>query len=383
MDREVLTIPKSETPGHAEELPVRTTTSTATLKFVGVHEFQGKLRKRVEQYFQTTGKPQRDCWQIYLKTAILLSSLAATYLLLVFAAQTWWQVMPLAVLLGMLMSGIGFNVQHDASHHALSSRPWINKVLSWSLDLLGGSSYVWAWKHNTVHHTYANITGHDDDINISPFGRMSPHQPRFSFHRLQHIYLWFLYGVLPIKWQLYDDFRDVALGRIGSHRFPRPKGGDLAVFLGGKAIFFTLAFVIPMMYHSVGTVLLTYLLTSLSQGVVLSTVFQLAHCVEEASFPMPSQTTGHMEANWAVHQVETTVNFARKNWLLSWYVGGLNYQIEHHLFPRICHVNYPDLSKIVEETARECGVSYTAHTTLRAGLRSHYRWLRRMGLPTK
>ena len=184
---------------------------------------------------------------------------------------------------------------------------------------------------------------------------------------------------MPLKWQIYDDFRDVLLGRIGEIKFARPKGWDLAVFFAGKAVFFGLALVIPLMFHPVWQVLLFYVAASFVQGVVLSVVFQLAHCVEEAAFPQPQENTGRMESAWAIHQVETAVDFGRRNWLLSWFTGGLNFQIEHHLFPRICHVNYPALSKVVEETCRDFGVKYTENPTLRAGLASHYRWLRQMG----
>jgi linoleoyl-CoA desaturase len=353
--------------------------SDRRLKFGASSGFQERLRSRVREYFRSTGKRPRDCWQMYLKTAILLICLAALYVLAVFVAQTWWQALPLTICVGLTAAGIGFNIQHDGSHQAYSNRPWINKLMAMTLDLLGGSSYVWARKHNTVHHTYANITGHDDDINIGVFGRLSPHQRRLKFHRFQHFYLWALYGFLPIKWQVYDDFRDVLTGRIGTHRFARPKGWDLATFVVGKVVFFSLALAIPMLLHSVWAVLLFYVAAAWVQGVVLSAVFQLAHCVENAAFPLPKADTDRIEAAWAVHQVETTVDFARKSRLLSWLIGGLNFQIEHHLFPRICHVNYPALSKVVEETCQDFGVQYTEHPTLWAGLASHFRWLRRMG----
>lgn len=371
-----------------QTLPKQCTTESATaenadprLKFGASTDFHEQLRVRVDEFFRSTGQRQRDCWQMYLKSAVLLTCFAAFYVLAVFVAQTWCQALPLTILLGLTAAGIGFNIQHDGGHHAYSDRPWINKLMAMSLDLLGGSSYIWARKHNTVHHTYANITGHDDDINIGLLGRLSPHQRRLKIHRFQHFYLWLLYGFLPIKWQVYDDFRDMLTGRIGAHRFVRPRGWDLAIFITGKVIFFSLALVIPLLLHPVWAVLLFYAATSWVQGVVLSVVFQLAHCVEEAAFPLPEKTTGRMEAAWAVHQVETTVDFARRSRLLSWLIGGLNFQIEHHLFPRICHVHYPALSQVVEATCRDFQVQYSEHPTLWAGLSSHFRWLRRMGRP--
>ncbi len=377
---DVLTVP--------EEAPAESSTYHAGastpgyLKFGADREFYSVLRRRVDDYFRTTGRRRRDCPRMYVKTAVIMSWFGASYMLLVFGASNWWQAVPLAISLALSMAAIGFNVQHDGGHSAYSRYRWINKLMAMSLDLLGGSSFVWERKHG-LHHSYANIVGHDDDINIGVFGRVAPHQRRRSFHRFQHLYLWALYGVLPIKWQLYDDFRDVIQGRTGEYRFARPRGWDLAVFLIGKCVFFTLAFGIPLLLHSVGTVVACYLIVSWFQGLALSVVFQVPHCGEESEFPMPADDTGRIEAAWAVHQVQTTVDYAQRNPLVTWFAGGLNFQIEHHLFPRICHVNYKAIAPVVEQTCRDFGIRYFAHPSLRAGVASHYRLLKRMGQPSE
>lgn len=350
------------------------------LKFGKNVDFQVELRRRVEEFFRTTGRRQRDCWQMYLKTAILLGLFAASYVGLVFFASSWWMAVPLAVLLGLATAGIGFNIQHDAGHHAYSNYPWINKLMSMTLDLIGGSSYVWRWRHAVFHHTYVNVNGHDSDIDLWPLAQLTPDQKRYSFHRWQHYYLWPLYGLLAIKWHLVSDFREVLTGRLGQHRIRKPRGWDCVIFVGGKATFFTLAFVIPVLFHPIGIVLLFYALVAGVLGIVISIVFQLAHAVEEADFPLPDPETGRIENAWAIHQAETTVDFARRSRVVAWLLGGLNFQIEHHLFPRICHVNYPAMSGLVEATCREFGVRYTEHRTFRAGVVSHFRWLRRMAL---
>jgi linoleoyl-CoA desaturase len=293
----------------------------------------------------------------------------------VFAASTWWQAALLSTLLGLVMAGIGFNVAHDGSHEAFSSRRFVNRLAANALDLLGGSSCVWRVKHNRLHHSAPNVVGTDDDIDIAPFGRLAPGQRHRWFHRFQHFYLWPLYGLLPLKWQLVDDFRAVATGRVGSHVFRRPRGLSLAAFVGGKAVFFGLAVGMPALFHPLWLVLCVYGATSLVLGVTLSVVFQLAHCVEEAEFP----AAGAGETDWAKRQIVSTVDFAPGNRLLTWYLGGLNYQVEHHLFPRVCHALYPRLSAAVREVCREHGVEHRANPTLWSALRSHYRWLRRMG----
>jgi linoleoyl-CoA desaturase len=352
-----------------------------SVKFGNDNAFQLELRRRVAEHFRTTERQQRDCWQMYVKTAILVAAFAGSYLLLVFVAETWWQGLLLATLLGLSAAGIGFNVQHDGGHHAYSNSPWINKLMAMTLELIGGSSYLWRWKHVVFHHTYVNVTGHDTDIDLGMLARLTPHQKRLAFHRWQHLYLWPLYGVLAIKWQLVDDFRKLTSGRISNLPFPRPRGWDLVIFVAGKATFFTVAFGIPLLFHSLGVVLFYYGVAGLVTGIVLSVVFQVAHCVEEAEFPVPRASTGRIDHAWAIHQTETTVDFARRSRMVTWLVGGLNFQIEHHLFPRICHVNYPAVSRLVEETCRDFGIRYAQHKSFRAGLASHFRWLRRMGMP--
>ncbi len=362
--------------------PIRAAESGRSLKFGNDNAFQLELRRRVEEYFRTTGRRQRDCWQMYLKTAILVASFAVSYVLLVFVAQSWWHGLLLAILLGWSAAGIGFNIQHDGGHQAYSNYPWVNKLMAMTLELMGGSSYLWRWKHVVFHHTYVNITGHDTDIDLGILGRLTPHQKRLAYHRWQHFYLWPLYGLLAIKWQLVDDFQKLISGRISNQRFPRPKGWELVIFVAGKAIFFSVAFGIPLLFHSVGAVLVYYVVAALALGTVLSVVFQAAHCVEEAEFPLPQEETGRIEHAWAVHQAGTTVDFVRRSRVVAWLLGGLNFQIEHHLFPRISHVNYPAISRLVEETCRDFGIKYAEHRSFRAGMASHFRWLRRMGMPS-
>lgn len=356
-------------------------------RFTGPDRFMKELRRRVDAYFETTGRRRRDCPTMYFKTATILLWFFGAYFTLLFFVHTWYTILPLAIILGLGLAAIGFNIQHDGSHKGYSDRPWINKIMALTLDLMGGSSYLWDWKHNAIHHTYTNVAGHDDDIDLGFLGRLAPEQPRYWFHRMQSIYLFALYGFLAIKWHLVDDFKQIAVGRIGDKKIPRPKGWDLVVFIGGKALFFSMAFVVPMLLHPWWAVLITYAIASFVSGVVLSIVFQLAHCVEGAQFPVPVEqddgSRAKIQTEWAVHQVQTTVDFSRRNPVLSWFLGGLNFQIEHHLFHKISHVHYPALSKVVEQTCKEYGVSYKSHRTFFSALASHYRWLREMGRPVR
>jgi linoleoyl-CoA desaturase len=341
--------------------------------------FHSELRNRVDAYFETSGRKERDCWQMYLKVATVFAWYVVSYVLLVFVATSWWQAIPLAFSLAFAMAAIGFNIQHDGGHSAISRYRWVNKIAAMSLDLIGASSYLWHWKHVIFHHTYVNITGVDADIEIGKLVRFSPHQKRSHWHRWQHVYLWPLYGIMASRWHLMGDFQDIYNGKIGPHSIPRPKGLDLAIFIVGKLTSVCLLLAMPMFFHDWWVVVLYYILVTGVIGMTLSIVFQLAHCVEEAEFPLADTATHRLEDTWAMHQVKTTVDFSRDSKVISWLLGGLNFQIEHHLFPRVCHTNYPALSRIVEKTCQEYGVKYSVHPTFGAGLRSHYQWLHRMG----
>ena len=356
-----------------------TSSPTSKIQFERTNDFMQTLKARVDRYFRMTGQSPRDVPAMYLKTGIVIAAFVALYLLLVFAAATWWQAVLLSVALGLAVTAVGMNIQHDGGHLAYSNRRWVNRLMAAWMDVIGVSSFVWARKHQ-LHHTYPNLDGHDDDIYFGPVARLSPQQKRRWYHRLQHIYIWPFYTLGIAKFHI-DDFVDLARGTIGEHRLLRPRGWDLVQFIAGKVVFFTLALGLPSLFHPFGSVLGCFLLAYATAGVVSSLVNQLAHLVEETAFPDPDHETGKIETPWAIHQVETAVGWARGNRAISWYVGGLNFQIEHHLFPRVCHVHYPKISRIVEKACRKAGIRYQSFPTLWSALRSHYRWLKEMGSP--
>jgi linoleoyl-CoA desaturase len=302
-----------------------------------------------------------------------------SFLALVFLADEWWQVLLAATSLGLAVAGIGFNIQHDGNHGSYASKSWGNRLASWTLDLIGGSSYMWRFKHNLFHHHYTNIDGVDDDLQAEPFLRLSPGQRRRWFHRFQHYYIWPLYAFIPAKWHWWDDFKQLVTGRINDQTIPRPRGWAFVGLIAGKIAFVGWALALPFFLHPPGIVLAVYAFVCLVTGVTLGTVFQLAHCVEEADFEPCPAGGQRLPRPWAEHQLATTVNFSPRSRLLTWYLGGLNFQVEHHLYPKISHVHYPAIAGVVQQTCEDLGVRHRSHPNIWGALASHIRHMKRLG----
>jgi linoleoyl-CoA desaturase len=347
------------------------------VRFSTQGEFHADLKRGVARYFAETGLSSRADARMWTKTVVMLAWAAGSYALLVFGDVAAWQRVLLAASLGFAMAGIGFGVMHDANHGSYAQGRLGNRIIGFTLDLIGGSSYLWRHKHNVLHHTYTNVTGLDTDLGGNALLRFAPDQPHRPIMRFQHLYVWALYAIYPVGWWFVDDFHRLVTGRIGGNAIPRPGARELAALFLGKALFFGWAVILPIAVHPTWLVLPLAAIAVATLGVTLALTFQLAHCVGEADFHDGARALPVRD--WAAHQVTTTVDFARGNPLLSWYLGGLNFQVEHHLFPKICHVHYAALSRIVEETCAAHGVRYTAQPTLRAAIRSNVRWLRELG----
>lgn len=361
--------------------PSTTTRAPARLKFGRRSALRPELNRRVDAYFKAKGLRRVAAGPaMWTKTATLILGLIVFWGLLLTVATTWWLHALLAAISGLFMAGIGFSVMHDGTHNAYSEKKWVNKTMGYTLDLVGGSSYMWRFKHNVMHHTYPNVEGLDDDIEAQPFLRMAEGQKHYPWHRLQHLYFWLAYALLPFKWNFLDDYKALVEGGLNGHPMPRPKGLDLFGLFFGKAFYYGWTLVLPAMLHSVSFAVVSYAMMSAVAGIALGTTFQLAHCVEDANFSEPP-ADGIAELPWAEHQIDTTVDFAPNSRFLTWYLGGLNFQVEHHLFPKIGHVHYPALAKIVAEVCAEQGVEHRTKQTLWQALQGHVRYLKRMGNP--
>lgn len=351
------------------------------LKFA-THEkdFFITLSQRVNGYFKTNEIEKTANREMVIKTIFMFSLYLIPYFLLISGITSSFAIMlGLYVLMGFGLAGIGLSVMHDANHGAYSSKPWVNNLLGLSLNLVGGHAFNWKVQHNVLHHTYTNI--HEVDEDISPRGilRMAPDSKWIPLHKFQHYYAWFFYGLMTLVWVVVKDFdRLFKYQREGFVKKQRANATqEWALMIGTKIIYFTYIFVIPMwlLHISFGQALIGFLVMHYIGGFILAMIFQPAHVVEGTEYPMPDDQ-GNLENNWAIHQLRTTTNFGHREKLFSWYVGGLNYQVEHHLFPNICHVHYRNISKIVEQTANEFGLPYKSKDTFFGAVAAHARQLK-------
>lgn len=343
------------------------------------HSFHVELKRRINDYFAHTGKATTGGGRLFGKALFLVLAFTYTYIQLVFFTPGPLLGMMLSIILGALTAAIGFNVMHDGGHGSFSKHQWINKAAAISAEILGASHFIWNVKHNVIHHAYTNIDGIDDDIDAKPFLRMASTQKRYKVHKFQHLYFWLFYCTLHLYWTLINDYRKYFTKKIGDFPLKKMSVKDHVTFWFFKLLHYSIFIVIPIIRVGVMDWLIGFLLFSLTVGFILSIVFQLAHTVEHTEFPLPDERTGKVEDEWAIHQLKTTANFATKNRFLSWYVGGLNFQIEHHLFPKISHVHYPAISSIIRQACNEYGIKYLEYRRMHHAVASHVAFLKHMG----
>ena len=345
-------------------------------------KFFRTLNSKVNTYFKDNNIKKTGNWQLDLKTVILFTLFTGPYIINVATPEIHFGLfILLSIVIGIGMAGIGMNVMHDGNHGSYSNKNWINKFMGGSIYILAGNVYNWQVQHNVLHHTFTNIPGHDEDLDAGRVIRFTKEAKWEKFHAFQHYYSIFLYGLLTFNWCLTTDFKQMGqyLKRNLSYGV-RPSLTFLwSSLIISKIVYFTVWIVLPMVFGIVWwKVLLGFLAMHYTAGLILSIVFQLAHITDDTTNPHPSDEN-EMEHTWAVHQLYTTVNFAPRNWFINWYTGGLNHQIEHHLFPHVSHVHYGKIAEFVKESAAECELPYFEYETMSGAVVAHFRHLKDLG----
>jgi len=342
-------------------------------------QFANALRKNVNDYFKQNHISTKANGKMVVKTIILLSMYVLPFILVLTIPMTNWASLACSVVMGIGIAGVGMGVMHDACHGAYSRKHWVNELFAGSLYLLGSNVLNWKLQHNVLHHTYTNLSGYDEDIDSKGPIRLSSKMPLKKYHRFQFIYAFLFYGLMTVVMLTNDFSRLYNYSKMGLLNTQNKKmKAEFIKMLLRKIIYLVVIFGLPLWltHYNFWQVLLGFFIMHWVASIILSFVFQMAHVVEGAEQP-DVEPTIHTE--WHVHQMKTTSDFARNNRLLSWYVGGLNFQVEHHLFPGICHVHYKALAPIVEKTAKEYGMPYHSQPTFRAALLSHIHTLKVLG----
>lgn len=344
-------------------------------------QFFKAVKKSVEDYFERNQLRKTGNWKLYVKAVILVPVALSLYSFLLWGYYPWWMGVLLAGLLGLSLVFIAFNVMHDACHGSYSRRKWVNELMGLSMNVLGSNAFIWKIKHNIIHHTYTNIDGVDDDLANSFLLRVCNSQQWKPIHRFQFIYMYLLYAISTLAWMWGTDFIKYFTRRI--HRTPinRISTREHIVFWTSKLLYLFFYVGVPVYFLGWQSWLTGFLVIHAVMGLALSIVFQLAHVVEKTTFEFVAEGSKVIGSEWAVHEVSTTADFAPRNRVISWLVGGLNFQIEHHLFPQISHVHYPALSKIVRHQCELFGLPYHYYPTMRQAIYSHVRLMRQLGLP--
>jgi linoleoyl-CoA desaturase len=345
-------------------------------------DFYKELRKRVNAYFKENNISRFANFNMVIKTIFMLSIYLVPFILILTVLESTWIIMLMWIIMGVGMAGIGLSIMHDANHAAYSRNKNVNMLLGKLINLVGGNDVNWRIQHNVLHHTYTNVEGMDEDIDTGILMRFSPNQRLLKGHRFQHIYAWFLYGFMTIMWATTKDYKQFI--RYRKMGLTKTQGrSNKAIFLGligSKTFYLAVTLALPLIFGAMSwwATLLCFLLMHFVAGLILAAIFQPAHVIPTSNFPKPDES-GNIESDWAMNQLMNTANFAQESRWFSWYVGGLNFQIEHHLFPNICHVHYRKISKIVRETAFEYNLPYYSYKTFYEALSGHARMLYNLG----
>lgn len=342
-------------------------------------QFGTQVRGRVHAYFKEKGIPQKADHRLWPKVAVMVGLFLLPQLVILTWPMHAWAALGMALLMGVGMAGVGMAVMHDALHGASSRHAWVNDLLGASMYMLGSDAFTWKIQHNGAHHTHTNVDPVDQDIDPPDLLRFSEHAPLWRVHRLQHIYAFFFYGLLTVV-KLGNDFLSLAkASRTGHHAtydFTRAY-----VIMAGVKLAHLLVFIgLPLWLTPFAwwQVLVGFFVMHFTASVIMGVVFQLAHVVEGAQQPLPDGE-GTIHTDWTEHELRTTANFAPRNRFITWFTGGLNFQIEHHLFPYISHLHYSAIAPIVKRTAEEHGLPYNTKPSTRKALRSHIRRLHQLG----
>ena len=366
---------------------IKATTSAKRVRFKGnprKKEFIKELRSRVRDYFAENEISQYANREMYIKSVLIMMAWMGTWAWIMSdtLSNNVFAFFMVYLLLGFVHILIAFNIMHDATHDAYSSSKKVNKILGYSMDFVGGNQYLFRRMHG-AHHGYVNIHGIDVTLETHGLFRFTPDEPWLPKHKYQHFYTFGLYALAMLQWVTLKDFKwFFGESHIGNQKnIKHPRSEYLILFIG-KTIFYSLTLFLPMFFLSLPwyTVLAAWVFMHILPGLTFALIFQVTHVYEGTTYPLPDED-GNIDNNYALHVLETTADFSRHNRIGSWLMGGINIHVIHHIFPHVCHVHYPALTKILKEVCDEFGIEYQENPNLWVALKKHYQILKHLSFP--
>ncbi len=283
--------------------------------------------------------------------------------------------------MGILLVIIFLNLIHEAVHHTLFKRKWLNQLYICFFDLMGANSYVWKNRHTRLHHNYPNIMGWDSDIEQSDLARVFPHGEFKPYHRYQHIYLPLLYPLFLFNWLLLRDFKDYFNKKKVIWKVVSIPGQEYVKLFLWKAFFLFYIFILPKMLLGINwlQMVVAFCIMIFTGSIFALLVLISPHASVENEFPLPDENN-MMQHTWLMHQLSNTNDVNEDNWFTRFFMGCFNYHIAHHLFPNVHHVFYPEVTAIIREEAMKHQLPYRSYP-LATALFNHYRLLKQNRMP--
>lgn len=336
--------------------------------------FYKELQQDVKYYFSRKGESVKANSAMWARVAFMLCGLVSVYLVILSGILSKPSSLLCCFLLGFFVAGTGCNVAHDALHGTLSKKKWVNQCFGFSMDLLGSNSYLWKINHNN-HHRFTNIAGLDGDIRENALIRFSPLHPDKKAYRFQLLSLFFVYGSFLLLTVYSFNFIHMFRRKPQPNMPARHPAKEIIRLVIFKSLYVFVWIIIPLglMPVTAGEFILGYLCMNFTAGYLLAFNFMAPHNFEETLY---KGMHNDQPESWAAHQLHTTANFRTRNKLLQFFIGGLNYQIEHHLFPQICSIHYPGISGIVKKAALRHGLPYYEKQSFWQIITSHFKRLK-------
>ncbi|HEV2399669.1 MAG TPA: acyl-CoA desaturase [Candidatus Sulfotelmatobacter sp.] len=339
--------------------------------------FPKVLRRRLDNFFSESNISPKADLAMWVKIAVGMAVLAGSWTALYVLKPDSWKFVSLYLLNAIAQTFLLLNIAHDSNHNAISSMRTVNKALNYVFDVCGISSYMWRILHHRGHHSCINLQGEDDALTGRGVLRFTPHEPRTSLQRFQHIYALLMYALFSLDYVFVRDFECFFFPSHDYLKQAKHPAREYVILFAGKAFYLTYMLVLPvvLLNKSFPLVALAFVLSHLMIGLSVALVFQTTHVIDSTYFPSHRNEFD----NWIQHIFATTADYATEKPLVGWLVGGLNHHIVHHLCPFVCHTHYAALTRIVKQTAEEYGIPYRQHATMPQAIKHHLLLLKHLG----